>query len=123
MRRHIARYVQATAGGERTRHFTAKQPPGMLELDSGSPSFPAPSHIRAAAKRALDEGLTGYAPGQGDPEFLQAVCETVEREAGARYSPDDVFATSGASSGIYSVDEATIEQGMAMVAEVFRRLG
>ena len=29
MRRHISRYVQATAGGERTRHFTAKQPPGI----------------------------------------------------------------------------------------------
>lgn len=79
MRRHIARSVQETAGGERTRHFTAKQPPGMLKLDSGSPSFPTPSHIRAAAQRALDEGLTGYAPGQGDPEPL----ETLTRAARA----------------------------------------
>ncbi|MBI2202855.1 MAG: aminotransferase class I/II-fold pyridoxal phosphate-dependent enzyme [Candidatus Rokubacteria bacterium] len=132
MRRHIARYVELTAGGERTRHFTAKQPAGMIKLDSGSPSFPTPAHIRAAAQRALDEGLTGYAPGQGDPEFLQAVCETVEREAGARYSPDDVFATSGATSGIYAVFTAFLDPGdevilldptFSLYALVARQLG
>ena len=111
LRRHISRYVQATAGGERTRHFTAKQPPGMLKLDSGDPHFPTPSHIRQAAQQALEAGLTRYAPGQGDPEFLAAVCETVEREAGARYAPDDVFATNGATSGIYAVFTAFLDPG------------
>jgi len=111
MRRHISRYVQTTAGGERTRHFTARQPPVILKLDSGDPFFPTPPHIRAAAQHALDAGLTRYAPGQGDPEFLAAVCETVERQAGARYSPDDVFATNGATSGIYAVFTAFLDPG------------
>ena len=132
MRRHIARYVQETAGGERTRHFIARQPEGMLKLDSGSPSFPTPPHIREAATKALDDGLTGYAPGQGDPEFLQAVCETIEREAGARHSPDDVFATNGASSGIYTVFTAFLDPGdevilldptFSLYALVARQLG
>jgi len=114
-RRHVSRNAQATAGGERTRHFTAKQPPGMLKLDSGDPHFPTPPHIVAAAKQALDAGLTRYAPGQGDPEFLAAVCETVEREAGARYSPDDVFATNGATSGIYAVFTAFLDPGDEVV--------
>src|SRR5438876_9961048 len=111
MHRHVARYVQAIAGGERARHFAAKPPSGMIKLDSGTPSFPTPSHIREAAKRALDDGLTAYALGQGDPEFLQAVCETVEREAGATYTPDSVFATNGASSGIYTVFTAFLDRG------------
>jgi aspartate/methionine/tyrosine aminotransferase len=132
MRRHISRYVQATAGGERTRHFTAKQPPGMLKLDSGDPQFATPAHIRAAAQQALDAGLTRYAPGQGDAEFLAAVCETVEREAGARYSPDDVFATNGATSGIYAVFTAFLDPGdevivmdptFSLYALVARQLG
>jgi aspartate aminotransferase len=132
MRRHISRYVQATAGGERTRHFTAKQPPGMLKLDSGDPHFATPQHIREAARQALDAGLTRYAPGQGDPEFLAAVCETVEREAGARYSPDDVFATNGATSGIYAVFTAFLDPGdevilmdptFSLYALVSRQLG
>ena len=132
MRRRIARYVQATAGGERTRHFTAKQPPGMLKLDSGDPFFPTPPHIREAAQKALDDGLTRYAPGQGDPEFLAAVCETVEREAGSHYSPDDVFATNGATSGIYAVFTAFLDPGdeiivldptFSLYALVARQLG
>ncbi|MFL5217374.1 MAG: pyridoxal phosphate-dependent aminotransferase [Microvirga sp.] len=132
IRRHISRYVQATAGGERTRHFTAKQPPGMLKLDSGDPHFPTPAHIRQAAQQALDAGLTRYAPGQGDPEFLAAVCETVEREAGARYAPDDVFATNGATSGIYAVFTALLDPGdeiilmdptFSLYALVARQLG
>ena len=132
MRRHISRHVQATAGGERMRHFTAKQPPGILKLDSGDPFFPTPPHIRDAAQRALEAGLTRYVPGQGDPEFLAAVCETVEREAGARYSPDDVFATNGATSGIYAVFTAFLDPGdevivldptFSLYALVARQLG
>ena len=111
MRRHIVRHVEEIAGGERAKHFAAKRPAGMALLDSGTPSFPTPPHIREAAKRALDDGLTGYALGQGDAEFLQAVCETVEREAGAKYSPDAVFATNGASSGIYTVFTAFLDRG------------
>jgi aspartate/methionine/tyrosine aminotransferase len=131
-RRHISRNAQATAGGERMRHFTAKQPPGMLKLDSGDPQFATPDHIVAEAKKALDAGLTRYAPGQGDPEFLAAVCETVEREAGARYSPDDVFATNGATSGIYAVFTAFLDPGdevivmdptFSLYALVARQLG
>jgi len=130
--RHIAKYVQETSGGERAAHMTAKRPAGMVRLDSGTPSFPTPAHIREAAKRALDDGLTGYAPGQGDPEFLRAVCETVEREAGASYSPDDVFATNGASSGIYTVMTAFLDPGdeailldptFSLYAHVVRQLG
>lgn len=132
MRRHISRHVQAIAGGERARHFAAKQPADMLKLDSGTPSFPTPAHIREAAKKALDDGLTGYAPGQGDPEFLAAVCETVEREAGARYSPDDVFACNGSTSGIYTVFTAFLDPGdevllldptFSLYAHVARQLG
>ncbi|MEE9275461.1 MAG: pyridoxal phosphate-dependent aminotransferase, partial [bacterium] len=100
---HIAQNVMRTSGGERAKHMTVQRPEGMIRLDSGTPSFPTPLHIRQAAKDALDQGLTFYAPGQGDPEFLQAVCETIAREAGAAYSPDEVMATNGASSGIYTV--------------------
>ena len=132
MPRHISRYVQTTAGGERTRHFTARQPPGILKLDSGDPYFPTPRHIREAAQDALDAGLTRYAPGQGDPEFLAAVCETVERETGAHYSPDDVFATNGATSAIYAVFTAFLDPGdevivldptFSLYALVARQLG
>lgn len=111
MKRRIARTVAATSGGERAAHMTARRPPGMALLDSGTPNFPTPEHVRAAAKEALDAGLTGYAPGQGDPEFLEAVCESVEREAGAAHAPGSIIATNGASSGIYAVMTTLLDPG------------
>ena len=83
----------------------------MVPLDSGTPNFPTPEHITNAAKEALDQGLTGYAPGQGDPEFLAAVCEHIEREASAKYAPDSIIATNGASSGIYAVMTTFLDPG------------
>lgn len=111
MKRRIARTVAATSGGERASHMTARRPPSMARLDSGTPDFPTPAHVTEAAKEALDAGLTGYAPGQGDPEFLEAVCESIEREAGAKYAPDSIIATNGASSGIYAVMTTFLDPG------------
>ncbi|MEE9241063.1 MAG: aminotransferase class I/II-fold pyridoxal phosphate-dependent enzyme, partial [bacterium] len=91
--------------------MTVKRPKGMIRLDSGTPSFPTPAHICQAAKDALDAGHTFYAPGYGEPEFLQAVCETVRRETDAEYTPDEVFATNGASSGIYTVMTSFLDPG------------
>ncbi len=107
----LSRYVQHTSGGQRARHMTIKRPPGMIRLDSGTPSFPTPPHIKQAAKDAIDAGHTFYAPGYGEPEFLEAVCETIRSETGAEYSPDEVFATNGASSGIYTVMTAFLDPG------------
>ena len=111
MKRRLAKTVAATAGGERANHMTSKKPPGMVPLDSGTPNFPTPAHILEAAKEALDQGLTGYAPGQGDPEFLEAVCAHIQREANAEYTPHSVIATNGASSGIYAVMTTFLDPG------------
>ncbi len=132
MKRHIAKTVAATSGGERANHMTAQKPPDMASLDSGTPNFPTPVHIREAAKEALDQGLTGYAPGQGDPEFLRAVCTHIEREAGASYTPASIIATNGASSGIYAVMTTLLDPGdevvlldptFSLYAHVARQIG
>ncbi len=132
MKRRIARTVAEISGGERADHMTARMPPGMARLDSGTPNFPTPEHVRKAAKEALNAGLTGYAPGQGDPEFLEAVCEHVEREAEARYTPRSIITTNGASSGIYAVMTTFLNPGdevvlmdptFSLYAHVARQLG
>lgn len=107
----LSKYVQHTSGGQRAKHMTTKRPPGIIRLDTGTPSFPTPPHICQAAKDALDAGYTFYAPGFGEPEFLKSVCEKVKRESGAEYDPDHVFATNGASSGIYTVMTSFLDPG------------
>jgi aspartate aminotransferase len=129
---HIARNILSTAGGERARYVTAQKPKGVIYLDTGDPAFPTPEHIREAAKEALDQGFTNYAPGRGDADFLQAVCDHIELETGASYSPDEVFATHGATSGIYTVMTTFLEAGdevilfdptYSLYAHVARMLG
>src|SRR5439155_27203908 len=69
---------------------------------------------------------------KGGPVFMKPMCETIERKAGARYAPDDIFATSGASSGIYCVFTAFLDPGdeaivldptFSLYALVARQLG
>ena len=130
--RHIAKYVRDLSGGERARHMTAKAPPGLIRLDSGSPSFPTPAHISAALKEALDAGHTGYILEKGVAELQAAICEQIERESGARYAPGQVLITNGSSSGIYSVLTCLLDPGdraivfdpsYSLYAHVIRQLG
>ena len=53
------------------RRFTglAAQTPGCISLALGEPDFPTPEPIQAAAKAALEENLTHYAPNRGCRSF------------------------------------------------------
>lgn len=52
----------------------------ILSLSVGEPDFPTPAHIVEAAKKALDEGLTRYAPSLGIRELREAIAEKCVRE-------------------------------------------
>jgi len=45
----------------------------IVSLAIGGPDFPAPAHICAAAKKAVDEGFTRYTAVPGIPELRRAV--------------------------------------------------
>jgi len=112
--------------------MTAKAPPGLIRLDSGSPSFPTPPHIADALKQALDAGHTGYILEKGVTGLQEAICEHIERETGARYAPSQVLVTNGSSSGIYAVLTCLLDPGdevivfdpsYSLYAYVARQLG
>src|SRR4026208_2638920 len=54
----------------------------IIHLEIGQPDFPTPAHIKDAAKRALDEGWTGYGPTPGFPDFRQAIAEYISAPRG-----------------------------------------
>ena len=89
--RHIAKYVIDTSGGERAKFMTAKTPAGLIRLDSGSPSFATPPHIIEAVKKAIDEGHTGYILEKGVMTLLEAICESIAAETGAKVAPSQVL--------------------------------
>lgn len=109
--RRIAPNVVRSTSGERTKYLVIARPPGIVRLDTGMPSFPTPAHISAAGQEAIARGQTGYAPWQGDPELLRAVCDYIEREAAASCTPEEVLITHGGSSAIYSVMTTLLAPG------------
>jgi aspartate aminotransferase len=109
--RHIAKTVMDTSGGERAKFMTAKTPPDLIRLDSGSPSFATPPHIVAAVKQAIDAGHTGYILEKGVMPLLVAICESIAAETGATIAPSQVLITNGSSSGIYAVMSCFLDPG------------
>ncbi|MFL5770217.1 MAG: pyridoxal phosphate-dependent aminotransferase [Chloroflexota bacterium] len=67
----------------------------IVYLQIGEPDFDTPSHVREAAKRALDAGATHYAPFPGIPELRTAIAEDATARKGFDVTPDRVFVTVG----------------------------
>lgn len=65
----------------------------IISLSLGEPDFDTPSHVREAAKRALDEGQTHYTPGAGIPELRKAIAANAVQETGIPCRPDHVLVT------------------------------
>ena len=84
----------AFAVSARARALEAQGRP-MIHLQIGEPDFDTPTHVREAAKRALDEGATHYAPFPGIPELRKAIAEDVTRRKGFPADPSQVFVTVG----------------------------
>jgi aspartate aminotransferase len=84
----------AFAVSARARALEAQGRP-MIHLQIGEPDFDTPAHVREAAKRALDEGATHYAPFPGIPELRQAIAADVTARKGFAAEPSQVFVTIG----------------------------
>ena len=67
----------------------------VVHLEIGEPDFDTPAHVRDAAKRALDEGATHYAPFAGIPQLRQAIADDAAARKGFAVTPDRVFVTVG----------------------------
>jgi aspartate aminotransferase len=67
----------------------------IIHLQIGEPDFDTPANVREAAKRALDEGATHYAPFPGIPQLREAIAEDATARKGFPVTPDRVFVTVG----------------------------
>jgi len=83
----------------------------IVSLVVGEPDFDTPAHIRQAAADAMDKGATRYTLMAGTVDLRRAIAAKLERENGLIYSLDEIIATNGAKSAIYSAFAATLEPG------------
>ncbi len=73
----------------------AQEKKGLISFGIGEPDFITPSHIREAAKKAMDEGFTRYTPNLGFPELRKALASKLRRKNNIPVSSDEVVVASG----------------------------
>ncbi len=89
----------------------ARQGRDVINFGIGQPDLPTPEHIREAAKRALDQGFTGYTETAGIPELREAIAEYLNSRYGSDVRPDEVIVTTGAKTAIFVAIAAYLGPG------------
>src|SRR5687768_8798185 len=83
----------------------------IIHLEIGQPDFPTPQHVKDAAKRALDEGWTGYGPTPGFPDFRDAIAEYISRTRGISVTGKNVVVVPGGKPIMFFTMMAVLEPG------------
>ena len=83
----------------------------ILNFSVGEPDFDTPEHVRAAGKKAIDDGHTRYTAVPGIPELREAVAARFRKDHGWSYSAEQVQICCGGKHGLYNVFQAVLNPG------------
>ncbi len=83
----------------------------IIGLSQGEPDFDTPDNIKAAAKAAIDQGLTKYTAVDGTPELKQAIAAKFKRENGLDYEPAQISVGTGGKQVIFNALLVTLNPG------------
>lgn len=83
----------------------------VINLSVGEPDFNTPDHIKAAAKKAIDDNFSFYSPVPGYPALRKAICEKLKTENGLDYTPEQIVCSNGAKQSVCNVILAVIGKG------------
>src|SRR5215211_8730325 len=94
----------------RARALEAEGKP-IIHLEIGEPDFDTPTHVRAAAAEALEQGYTHYTGATGIPELREAIAKYAGDLRGMRFDPANVVVTPGAKPIMFYTMMALLEPG------------
>lgn len=84
----------------------------VITLGIGEPDFVTPTAIIDAAKRSMDQGLTGYTSNAGISELREAIAEELARLYGVSYNPaNEILVTVGVSEAVQLAMLALLNPG------------
>ncbi len=83
----------------------------VVGFGAGEPDFDTPENIKAAAAKALNDGMTKYTPASGTMELKEAVCEKFKRDNGIEYTPAEILVSCGAKHSLYNIFQALLSEG------------
>jgi len=83
----------------------------ITDLSLGEPDFDTPDHIKAAAKKAIDENFSHYTPVAGYLDLREAVCLKLKRDNDLDYTPDQIIVSTGAKQSIANTVMSIVDAG------------
>lgn len=83
----------------------------VCSFSAGEPDFDTPTHIKEAAKQALDQGKTKYGAAAGEPKLREAIAKKLHQDNHLNYAPENVMVTNGGKHSLFNLMLALIEPG------------
>lgn len=83
----------------------------VLGFGAGEPDFDTPDHIKAAAKKALDEGKTKYGAAAGEMALREAIARKLNEDNQLPYQPENILVTNGGKHSLYNLMQAMVDPG------------
>src|SRR5215212_7538687 len=72
----------------------------VIDLSLGEPDFDTPTHIKLAAKKAIDDNWRHYPPVAGYLDLREAICEKLKRDNDLDYKPENIIVSAGAKQSL-----------------------
>ncbi|MEL7216627.1 MAG: pyridoxal phosphate-dependent aminotransferase, partial [Pseudomonadota bacterium] len=88
-----------------------RQGKDVISLGAGEPDFDTPTHIKAAAVKAIADGKTKYTAPDGIAELKAAIQRKFMRDNGISYAPDQIMVSTGGKQVLYNALIATLNPG------------
>jgi aspartate aminotransferase len=83
----------------------------VINLSVGEPDFNTPDHVKAAAKKAIDDNFSFYSPVPGYNDLKEAIVRKLKRENNLDYKPEQIIVSNGAKHSIANAIMCIIDQG------------
>jgi len=83
----------------------------VIDLSLGEPDFDTPTHIKDAAKKAIDDNWSHYTPVSGYLDLREAVCTKFKRDNNLDYKPENIVVSTGAKQSLANVILALVDEG------------
>lgn len=83
----------------------------VINLSVGEPDFNTPDHIKAAAKKAIDDSYSRYSPVPGYPDLRKAIVDKLKNENGLEYGMNEILVSNGAKQSVCNTVMALVNDG------------
>ncbi len=87
----------------------------IISLSLGEPDFFTPDEIKVAAKQAIDDNFSYYAPVAGYADLREAIAAKLLRDNDLEYSPEEIVVSTGAKQAIINAILCLVNPGEEVI--------